>query len=238
MEEKRQGAAAGAWVCLLLGSGLLIWNISMVLLSAPLLLASFVLSIVAIAQRRIASGISSLLLSVVIPIGGIAIAWANSLRASISDQRPVAGPTTPDNTLSLEAGSHQARTASVSSAEAEGRRYAEEFLELYAFRARYYQSYSGSAPGVEFKLRNKGKRTLNRVVVTVYFKDASGSVIAEEEYSPVWVVKGFASSNDKPLKPGYIWQMERDKFYQAKSVPSEWKPGKDEAKITKVEFAD
>ena len=31
--------------------------------------------------------------------------------------------------------------------------------------------------------------------------------------------------------------MERGKFYQAKSVPDDWKAGKVKAKITDVEFA-
>lgn len=51
----------------------------------------------------------------------------------------------------------------------------------------------------------------------------------------MWVTK-YSISDNKPLKPNYIWQLERGKFYQAKSVPDEWKAGSVSAKITDLEF--
>lgn len=109
-------------------------------------------------------------------------------------------------------------------------------VELYDLKARYFDTYlERRVPGVEFKLRNKGNRTLRKVEVTVYFEDASGAVIAEHEYNPVLVTK-YSFGDNKPLRPNYIWQMERGKFYQAKSVPSEWKEGAVKAKITDIEF--
>ncbi|MGA7985240.1 MAG: hypothetical protein WCA01_08690, partial [Burkholderiales bacterium] len=87
-----------------------------------------------------------------------------------------------------------------------------------------------------FKLRNKGTRSLRKVEVTVYFQDASGAVIAEQEYNPVLVTKYSFGDDNKPLRPNYIWQLERGKFYQAKSVPTEWKEGAVKAKITDIEF--
>jgi len=108
---------------------------------------------------------------------------------------------------------------------------------LYDFKAKYYKTYSEkTVPGIEFKLTNKGNRTLNEVEVTVYFKDASGTIIAEEDYHPVLVTKYSFGGNNKPLKPNYIWQMERGKFYKADSVPTEWKEGAATAKITNIEF--
>ncbi len=106
---------------------------------------------------------------------------------------------------------------------------------LYDFKAKYYKKqYSEDwVPGVNFKLKNKGNRTLKEVDVTVYFKDANGTIIAEETYYPVLVTK---YSDNKPLKPNYIWQLERNKFYKADSVPSEWKEGAVSAKITNIEF--
>jgi hypothetical protein len=110
-------------------------------------------------------------------------------------------------------------------------------VELYDLKARYYETYlERRLPGVEFKLRNKGNRALRKVEVTVYFEDASGAVIAEQEYNPVLVTK-YSFGDNKPLRPNYIWQLERGKFYQAKSVPSEWKEGAVKAKITDIEFA-
>lgn len=116
--------------------------------------------------------------------------------------------------------------------------YIRDNIELYEFEAKYMASVlDGRIPGVAFKLRNKGDRTLDRVKVVVFFKDAPGAVIAEEEYLPVLVSEWNSSSDNKPLKPGYIWQMERGKFYAAKSVPTEWKGGAAEAKVTEIRFA-
>ncbi len=109
---------------------------------------------------------------------------------------------------------------------------------LYDLKAKYYKTYSKEVPGVEFKIKNKGDRSLKKVEVTVYFKDASGTIIAEEDYRPVWVKEYFPSSDDKPLKPNYIWQKKRGGFYKADSVPSEWKEGAVSAKITNIEFEE
>ncbi|MFC1621424.1 hypothetical protein ACFL2G_03870 [Candidatus Omnitrophota bacterium] len=109
-------------------------------------------------------------------------------------------------------------------------------VELYDFEAKYFDSmFEGRRPGVTFKIKNAGDKILNRVEVTVYFKDSSGNVIAEEDYHPV-LVSDFSLGDNKPLKPNYIWQMESGKFYQAKSVPSEWQEGNAIAKVTDIEF--
>lgn len=108
---------------------------------------------------------------------------------------------------------------------------------LYDLQSRYYDTYlEKKVPGVEFKIKNKGDRTLKEVEVTVYFKDPSGTIIAEKTYHPVLVTKYSFSGDNKPLKPNYIWQMESGKLYKADSVPSEWKEGSVSAKITNIEF--
>jgi hypothetical protein len=115
--------------------------------------------------------------------------------------------------------------------------YIQQHLVLYDVQAKYMDSVlDGKIPGVLFKLRNTGDRSLDRVKVTVYFKDASGAVIHEEDYYPV-SVSDFSFGDNKPLKPGYVWQMETGKFYEAKSVPSEWQEGSEDAKITDIEFS-
>jgi hypothetical protein len=109
-------------------------------------------------------------------------------------------------------------------------------VELYDLKARYYDTYfDGKIPGVAFKLRNKGNQTLNKVEITVYFKDASGSIIFEENFHPV-LVSEYSFSDNKPLKPNYVWSMGKDKYYQVEEVPSEWKAGSVSAKITDIEF--
>ena|GEM_PF-6491625 len=61
------------------------------------------------------------------------------------------------------------------------------------------------------------------------------NAIAEDEFYPV-LIGGFNSG--PPLRPGYIWQQERGRFFSAKSVPSEWEAGKATAKVTAIEFSD
>lgn len=112
-------------------------------------------------------------------------------------------------------------------------------VELYDLKAAYYDSYfEGKIPGVEFKIKNKGDKTLLEIEVTAYFKNAEGTIIAEEKYYPVLVSVYSISGSNRPLKPNYIWQQERGKFYKADRVPSEWKEGAVSAKITNIEFEE
>lgn len=112
-------------------------------------------------------------------------------------------------------------------------------VSLYDLKAKYYETYlEKNVPGVEFKIKNKGDRTLKEVQVTVYFKDAKGTIIAEKQYHPVLVSEYSFGRDNKPLKPNYIWQQERGKFYKADSVPTEWKEGSVSANITNIEFAE
>ena len=94
----------------------------------------------------------------------------------------------------------------------------------------------GKVPGVLFKLRNTGDRSLDMVKVTVIFKDVGGTAIHDEDYYPI-SVSDFSLGDNKPLKPGYIWQMETGKFYAAKSVPSEWQEGSVDVKIADIRFS-
>lgn len=121
---------------------------------------------------------------------------------------------------------------------AEEASYIKQHLRLYDLEARYFDSIlDGSVPGVDFKIQNNGDRTLNGVTVRVVFYDAGGNPIAEEEYNPVIVSEYSFGGDNGPLRPHYIWQQERNKFYQAKNVPSEWAAGKATATITDIEFA-
>lgn len=109
-------------------------------------------------------------------------------------------------------------------------------VELYGLTSKYHTTYlDEKVPGVNFKIKNNGDKTLNKIKVTVFFKDSSGNIIAEEDYTPVYV-SSYSFGDNKPLKPNYIWQIEQGKFYRAKSVPSEWAEGSVSAKITDIEF--
>ena len=116
----------------------------------------------------------------------------------------------------------------------EQQKYLENKIQLYDLNAEYYDTFlEDNIPGVTFKLKNNGERTLTEISVTVYFKDSEGNVIFEEDYNPVLISD---YSDDKPLKPNYIWSLNKDKFYKAESVPSEWEEGEVSAKITDIEF--
>ncbi len=109
-------------------------------------------------------------------------------------------------------------------------------IKISEVKAKFYDSLiDGKIPGITFKLKNTGDKTLSLVEVTVYFLDKDGNPIHEEQYYPVNSEASFRPTT--PLKPNYIWRIERGKFYQAKSVPKEWKKGKVKVEITDVNFA-
>jgi hypothetical protein len=155
-----------------------------------------------------------------------------------SHTAPVSATTT-GNSVEPIVGSSAANAADDSTPSAEEAAYIRDNLRLYDLTAKYYDSMlDGRIPGVDFKIRNNGNRTLDRVKVRVVFQGSDGKPIAEEEYNPVWVVHGGYSTDDsKPLRPNYIWQNEPDKFYSAKSVPSEWQEGKVTATVSDIEFS-
>ena len=97
---------------------------------------------------------------------------------------------------------------------------------LYDLEAKFYKTYSKTkVPGVKFKIKNNGNRLLQEVEVTVYFKNAKGTVIAEERYRPVLAMKKSFSGNQVILKENYIWQMDEGNFYKAEGIPTEWQEG-------------
>ena len=113
-----------------------------------------------------------------------------------------------------------------------------QHVALYDLEAKFYKTFSErTVPGVKFKLKNNGDRLLREVEVTVYFKDGSGTVIAEERYHPVMGMNESYSGN-QVLKRNYIWQMEEGNFYKADGVPTEWREGAVDAKITNLKFAE
>lgn len=104
-------------------------------------------------------------------------------------------------------------------------------IDMYELDAQYYKTYdSDKTPGVKFKIKNKGDRTIEKLKIMVYFYDEDNNVIFEEDFYPL------SSYDDKPLKPGYIWQIEQDKFYPVNSCPSEWKEGSITAEITEIKL--
>jgi len=113
--------------------------------------------------------------------------------------------------------------------------YIKQSIRLYDVEAKYFDSYlEKHIPGVKFKLQNTGNRSLDRVQVMVFFQDTAGKTIAEKEFNPVLVTE---LGSDPPLKPNYIWEMERNQYYSVKTVPSEWKEGAAKLEITDIRFS-
>ncbi|WNK19595.1 hypothetical protein P1P91_12225 [Halomonas piscis] len=110
-------------------------------------------------------------------------------------------------------------------------------VEITEFLAKRVDTYrKKEIPAVRISLKNKGDRSLDKVKVVVYFKDKAGNTIFEEDFHPVLVSKYSFSGDNKPLKPGYVKEMEKDKFYTLESALSDWQEGKATAKVVDIEF--
>lgn len=224
-----QAALAGAVACLVVGMGLMCLSLWSFLWYVPVFLAAFVLSVVGMAQGRVGAGLIILLATLIAPVllgVGLAATRTSDALSALADEFD------PDN-------GGQKGAAAQEAVAAEQKAMAEylPWVELYEFQAGYFTSYLDErVPGVLFKLRNAGNRTLSKVQVTVYFYDAAGTAIAEEVYTPVLVSS--YSVDSAPLRPGYIWQGEQGRFLAAKQVPSEWLAGRATARVTSIEFAD
>lgn len=115
--------------------------------------------------------------------------------------------------------------------------YVAKHVDLYDVQARYFDSLlEGRIPGVSFKLKNRGQRTLSRVQVNVQFEDSEGHVISEADFVPISEFS--LDDNGRPLKPGFVWQIDAGSMFTAKSVPSEWCEGRVKARISSVSFIE
>lgn len=192
----------------------------------PIFLGAIALGIVAIAQRRRGHGIAILLMALFIPLvighGLGAFQVQQVMKAARKSEEGIAGVRVKAP-LTDVAGTLREQ------------QYIADNLELFDFQAKYMSDVvDGRIPGVTFKIKNKGERVLERINVVVYFRDASGEVIAEEDYTPVLVSRFNRAEDNRPLMPGQIWQQEWGSFYTAKSVPVEWKEGAAEARIVEI----
>ncbi|AIY65182.1 DUF6694 family lipoprotein [Pseudoalteromonas piratica] len=110
-------------------------------------------------------------------------------------------------------------------------------IELTEFTAKRIDTYSKKGvPAVRLSLKNNGERSLDKVKIVVYFKDKDDNVIYEEDYLPV-LVSRYSFGNNKPLKPGYVREQEKGKYYTLDSALSNWKEGNASARIVDIEFS-
>lgn len=113
-----------------------------------------------------------------------------------------------------------------------------EKIDITEFQAKRIHTYlKKGIPAVRISLKNTGDRSLDKVKVVVYFKDKDDNTIYEEDFHPVLVSRYSFSGDNKPLKPGYVKEMEKDKYYTLESALSDWKEGKAIAKVVDIEFS-
>ena len=111
-------------------------------------------------------------------------------------------------------------------------------IEITEFLAKRIDTYAKKEiPAVRISLKNNGDRSLSKVKVVVYFQDENGTTIFEEDYHPVLVSKYSFRSDNKPLKSGYVKEMEEGKYYTLDSALTEWVEGKAIAKVVDIEFS-
>ncbi len=91
---------------------------------------------------------------------------------------------------------------------------------------------SKTRPTISGRLKNKGTRTLNRVIVTVYFQDSNGVNIHEDSYLAV-VASGFLKDS-APLRPNYVTSFN----FRADRVPEEWDGKSASISVTEIKFED
>jgi hypothetical protein len=82
---------------------------------------------------------------------------------------------------------------------------------------------------VDGEVKNVGERSVAEVQVMVYFLDAAGKRVGEQETYPVLAANPF--NREGPLKPNYSRP-----WGGGYKVPSDW-AGKVEAKVTDIKFA-
>lgn len=114
-----------------------------------------------------------------------------------------------------------------------------EKVEITEFVAQRIDTYlKKEVPAVRIGLKNVGDRSLDKVKVVVYFHDKDGNTIYEKDYSPVLVSKYNYGADNKPLKAGYVKEMEKGQYYTLDSQLSEWADGKATAKVVDIEFSE
>ncbi|GGZ09824.1 DUF6694 family lipoprotein [Shewanella fodinae] len=110
-------------------------------------------------------------------------------------------------------------------------------IQLTEFTATRIDTYKNKAvPAVRIGLKNTGEKSLDKVQVTVYFQDHNGKTIFEKDYLPVLVNK--YTTDKKPLKAGYVYEMEKGTYYTLDSPLTEWETGKAQLKITDLQFSN
>lgn len=238
MEENTNQGMSGSLkasiACLVIGCLVMILSVFMFFIYVPLFIASFVLSIVAMANNEVWAGIGMLIGNIIIPtaIFGLMLAIGfNNLDQS--DNNFLDSFNENSNELQTEVSNKDQVSSQQGPTLSEIKNQYLSKVELSNVRAKYYTSLGSQEPGISFKIENKGDSTLSYIQVTAYFKNATGNNIYEKDFTVINSESAFG--NSKPLKPNYIHQV--DGYYSVDGVPDEWQEGNVEAEISEIRFA-
>lgn len=109
--------------------------------------------------------------------------------------------------------------------------YAENQMTILNYEVKTYESYSGEKPGVgSLEIKNGGTKTVKTIQLTVTMCDISGKAIGENVLT---VMGGY---QHQPLKAGYTWKLESDRFYDLDNVPGRAVLSKSTVAISSVTF--
>lgn len=223
----KQGAIIGATACLIIGLFIMYLSLMSFIIYSPLFIAAFVLSIVAMSQKRVLGGILILLGTVIIPpllFLGLFVGRQKSLFEPDLESANLTQPanyTEQDNRGNTQQAQHD-------SSQIEKQKYS-QYITLQNIEV---AKTTLNEDGIFGEVKNTGNRTLKEVEITVYCLDQNGNPVYEEKFYPVLVTK-YSFGDNSPLKPHYA-----EKFgYKLDDAPSEWS-GQVEVNITNIEFSD
>ena len=119
--------------------------------------------------------------------------------------------------------------------------YIQDQIELLDFEAKEYHADKGAAPvpGVSFRLRNNGAKTLSKIWVRVTFLDSAGREVSQEKFEPLndfW-----SKGHERVLRPGETWQFDDQAYYRSDAGggwQDGWRAGQAKAEIVDVTFAE
>jgi len=206
------------WLCVLLGSGLMIASMFLFFLYVPLFMAAVVLAIVVMVRKRVASGATLLAFAVLFPflLGGVLLA-RGMLRAASEVEQRSAARRSPDS---------------------EESKYATRYVRPIDVQSRYgVDEHGARVATVRFNLRNEGDRALNLVRTVVRFRDSAGAVIAEQKHTPFIYTFALQKHVTQPLAPRDTWEMPADAAMRGKAVPDTWQEGSVDVTVVGAVYA-
>lgn len=171
----------------------------------------------------------------------------NTGRAASRNNDPVKAYAAYEEALKLDPNSKEVREGFAKAESgvkkfAEKQAYIKDKIEILDFEAQKYEYndlFAGKLmlPGVKFKLKNNGDKTLRTIQVKITFYDANGAVLTEFKEEPI-----VAFSFTSPLAPGEVWA-ERDNpphrpWDDTSAWRDQWREGDAKVEVIDVTFKD